>query len=62
MPKYYVVSEDGDSMQVDTLGPQEAAQAAVNEWQLEADPGYGFKVFAAHDAKDFKFALIVVPA
>lgn len=58
---FYVVDEDGDSMHVEAADAQTAAQMAVDEWGLEADPGYRFRVFADEDAKHFEFKLIVSP-
>lgn len=58
---YYVVDEDGDSLHVHATDPQAAANAALREWQLEADPGYRFLVFDAADANLFKISLTLVP-
>jgi hypothetical protein len=57
--KYIVVTEDGDSLKVDAPGPNEAATAAVEEWGLEAEPGYRVHVFDAADAKPYRFVLNV---
>lgn len=59
--EFYVVDEDGDSIHVHAPDAQAAAQRAVDEWGLEADPGYRFRVFAAEDAKHFEFKLTVAP-
>lgn len=39
MSDYYVVTEDGDSLHTEAADPREAADNAVREWGLEADPG-----------------------
>jgi hypothetical protein len=62
---YLVVSEDGDGSQVESTAPEAAVEKYVNDYAVEADPGYKFHVFNAEDPKEvqtFEFALRVVPS